>query len=242
MRVNVQPSTLRRDQSIFKCHLRPAFGTTPIDQIAVRSGLLTQNPARGLALPQIPHKEPTFLNPAQVDRLASLRVGRVNIFGCTIGVVETRTLGPSGTPHFGPPKSRAGRSHLDLSDGITAGRDQLPLPYLAAGDGRRRPRRTPHPRTSPYVRRDVEPIASVPTGCRQVGRTLQSRPRARGLWRSLRRREPVGHGTPRCICHCGRPGERDPGRMRKQPPAYVFNASCSVLSCYLTLNIVTLST
>jgi integrase len=123
-----------------------AFGTTPIDQIgfreaqrfvaelAVRSGLLSQNPARGLALPQIPHKEPTFLNPAQVDRLASaiaapyrtfvlvgayaglrhgelaaLGVERVNISGCTIDVVETRTLGPDGTPRFGPPKSRAGR-------------------------------------------------------------------------------------------------------------------------------------
>jgi len=169
MRVNVRPSTLRRDSSIFRCHLAPAFGETPIDQIgfreaqrfvadlagtdlaprtvhkavgllsqsleiAVRSGLLAQNPARGLALPQVPHKEPRFLDPSEVERLASaitvpyrtfvligayaglrhgelaaLRVKRVDTTASTIDVVETRTRGSDGTTTFGPPKSRAGR-------------------------------------------------------------------------------------------------------------------------------------
>ncbi len=169
MRVGVRPSTLRRDNSIYNCHLDPVFGHTTIDQIgfrsaqrfvaelagsglaprtvrkaagllaqsldiAVRSGLLAQNPTRGLALPQIPHKEPSFLDPEEVDRLASaiaepyrtfvlvgayaglrhgelaaLRVERVDIAARTIDVVETRTLGADGAPTFGPPKSRAGR-------------------------------------------------------------------------------------------------------------------------------------
>jgi integrase len=169
MRVNVRPSTLRRDGSIFRCDLAPAFGETPVDQIgfreaqrfvadlaatglaprtvhkavgllshaleiAVRSGLLAQNPARGLALPQIPHQEPRLLDPEEVERLAAaivkpyrtlvligayaglrhgelaaLRVKRVDTAASTIDVVETRTLGRDGTTTFGPPKSRAGR-------------------------------------------------------------------------------------------------------------------------------------
>ena len=106
MRVNVRPPTLRRDHSMYRCHLGPVFGKTPIDQIgfrqaqrfvaelvatglaprtvhkaagllsqpldaAVRSGLLTQNPVRGLALPQPPHVEPRFLDPGEVERLAA---------------------------------------------------------------------------------------------------------------------------------------------------------------------------
>ncbi len=168
MRVGIRPSTRLRDESIFKCHLEPAFGDTPIDQIgfrdaqrfvaelsatdlaprtvrkvagllsqcldiAVRSELLTQNPTRGLSLPQVPHQDPTFLEPEEVDRLAdaiaapyrtfvlvgayaglrhgelaALRARRIDVESGTIDVVETRTLSSDGTPTFGPPKSRAG--------------------------------------------------------------------------------------------------------------------------------------
>ena len=38
--------------------------------IAVRCRLLEHNPTRGLSLPQVPHKEPTFLDPTEVERLA----------------------------------------------------------------------------------------------------------------------------------------------------------------------------
>ncbi|MEZ5246295.1 MAG: tyrosine-type recombinase/integrase [Acidimicrobiales bacterium] len=102
--------------------------------IAVRSRLLEHNPTRGLSLPQVPHKEPTFLEPAEVERLAdaiaapyrtfvlvgayaglrngelaALRAKRVHAATTTIDVTETRTLSRDGTPTFGPPKSRAGR-------------------------------------------------------------------------------------------------------------------------------------
>jgi integrase len=169
MRVSVRPSTLRRDASIFNCHLDPAFGDTPIDrigfreaqrfvadlagtdlaprtvrkaagllsqslEIAVRSGVLERNPTRGLALPEVPHKEPRFLDPDEVERLAraiaspyrtfvlvgayaglrhgelaALRVERVDVTSSSIHVAETRTLGRDGRPTFGSPKSRAGR-------------------------------------------------------------------------------------------------------------------------------------
>lgn len=102
--------------------------------IAVRSRLLEHNPTRGLSLPQVPHKEPAFLEPAEVERLANaiaapyrtfvlvgayaglrngelaaLRAKRVGAATATIDVTETRTLSRDGTPTFGPPKSRAGR-------------------------------------------------------------------------------------------------------------------------------------
>lgn len=102
--------------------------------IAVRAQLLVHNPTRGLSLPQVPHKEPRFLEPAEVERLAAaiaapyrtfvlvaayaglrngelaaLRAKRVDVDARTIEVVETRTLASDGTPTFGPPKSRAGR-------------------------------------------------------------------------------------------------------------------------------------
>jgi integrase len=168
MRINVRASTTRRDGSIFRNHLAPAFGDRPIDEIdfrtaqrfvaelaasglaprtvrkaagllsqaldvAVRAGLLAQNPARALALPQVPHKEPTLLTPEEVARLAdaidprfrtfvlvaayaglrhgelaALRAGRVDRLASTIDVIATRTLGADGFPTFGPPKSRAG--------------------------------------------------------------------------------------------------------------------------------------
>jgi integrase len=190
MRVGVRPSTLRRDRSIFNCHLDPVFGRTPIDQIgfrsaqrfvaelagsglaprtvrkaaglltqsldiAVRSGLLAQNPTRGLSLPQIPHKEPTFLDPEEVDRLASaiakpygtfvlvgayaglrhgelaaLRVERVGVAASNIDVVETRTLGSDGAPTFGPPKSRAGRRTVPVPSFVI---DELGDDILARG-------------------------------------------------------------------------------------------------------------
>jgi integrase len=103
-------------------------------EIAVRSGVLERNPARGLALPEVPHIEPRFLDPDEVERLAAaitspyrtlvlvgayaglrhgelaaLRVQRVDAAASSIHVAETRTLGRDGTPTFGPPKSRAGR-------------------------------------------------------------------------------------------------------------------------------------
>lgn len=169
MRVNVRPSTLRRDHSMYRCHLGPAFGEMPIDRIdfrraqrfvaelvtsglaprtvhkaaglltqsldaAVRSGLLVQNPVRGLTLPQPPHVEPRFLDPTEVERLASaiappyrtfvlvgayaglrhgelaaLRAERVDATASTIEVVATRTRLRDGTIGIGPPKSRAGR-------------------------------------------------------------------------------------------------------------------------------------
>lgn len=168
-RVGVRPSTRLRDESTFRCHLDPAFGDMPIDQIgyreaqrfvadlttthlsprtirkaagllaqsldiAVRARLLDHNPTRALSLPQIPHKDPRFLQPAEVERLAAaiadpyrtfvlagayagvrngelaaLRAKRIDPVPSTIEVVETRTLAPDGTPTFGPPKSRAGR-------------------------------------------------------------------------------------------------------------------------------------
>lgn len=37
MSVNVRPSTLRRDKSIFSSHLGPAFGRSPLDRIDYRS-------------------------------------------------------------------------------------------------------------------------------------------------------------------------------------------------------------
>ena len=169
MRVSVRPSTRFRDESIFRCHIAPAFGDVPIDQIgfrdaqrfvadlagtdlaprtvhkaagllaqcldiAVRSRLIDHNPTRGLSLPEVPHKDPRFLEPAEVERLAAaiappyrtfvligayaglrngelaaLRSKRVDVEASTIEVVETRTLARDGTPTFGPPKSRAGR-------------------------------------------------------------------------------------------------------------------------------------
>lgn len=169
MRVGVRPSTRLRDESIFRCHIEPAFGDVPIDQIgfraaqrfvadlaetelaprtvrkaagllaqcldiAVRSRLIDHNPTRGLSLPQVPHKDPRFLEPAEVERLAAtiaapyrtfvlvgayaglrngelaaLRARRIHVEGSRIEVVETRTLARDGTPTFGPPKSRAGR-------------------------------------------------------------------------------------------------------------------------------------
>lgn len=102
--------------------------------IAVRARLLEHNPTRGLSLPQVPHKEPRFLDPTEVERLAAaiaapyrtfvlvgayaglrngelaaLRAKRVNAGTTTIDVTETRTLSRDRTPTFGPPKSRAGR-------------------------------------------------------------------------------------------------------------------------------------
>lgn len=102
-------------------------------EIAVRAGLIDRNPASKLALPQVPHKDPTFLTPEEVRRvadaidpryatfvlvgayaglrhgeLAALRAGRIDIARSTIEVAETRTIGRDGTPAFGPPKSRAG--------------------------------------------------------------------------------------------------------------------------------------
>jgi len=101
--------------------------------LAVRSGLLVSNPTRGLALPQVPHKQPRFLNPEEVERLAdaidprfrsfvlvaafaglrhgelaALRAGHVDTVASTIEVVATRTVQLDGSPVFGPPKSRAG--------------------------------------------------------------------------------------------------------------------------------------
>jgi len=151
MRINVRPSTARRDQSIFRNHLAPAFGDRPIDEIDFRAaqrfvadlaagglaprtvrkaaGLLAQ----ALAMPPVPHKDPTFLTPEEVARiadaidpryrtfvlvgayaglrhgeLAALRAGRVDPVASTIEVVATRTAGSDGAPTFGPPKSRAG--------------------------------------------------------------------------------------------------------------------------------------
>lgn len=102
--------------------------------IAVRARLIEHNPTRALSLPQVPHKEPRFLEPAEVERLATaiarpyrtfvlvgayaglrngelaaLRAKRIDVRASTIDVVETRTLARDGTPTFGPPKSRAGR-------------------------------------------------------------------------------------------------------------------------------------
>ncbi len=102
--------------------------------IAVRAQLIAHNPTRALSLPQVPHKEPRFLEPSEVERLAAaiaapyrtfvlvgayaglrngelaaLRAKRIDFQASTIEVVETRTLAPDRTPTFGPPKSRAGR-------------------------------------------------------------------------------------------------------------------------------------
>lgn len=174
MRVNVRASTLRRDASVFRCHLEPVFGDTPIDQIgfreaqrfvadlagtglaprtvhkaagllsqaldiAVRAGLLANNPARGLALPQTQPHEPRFLDAAEVERLASeiaapyrtfvlvgayaglrhgelaaLRTKRIDLHAPSIDVVETRIRHHDGTIGFGPPKSRAGRRTVPI--------------------------------------------------------------------------------------------------------------------------------
>ncbi len=95
---------------------------------------MPRTPPRGLSLPQVPHKDPTFLEPEEVERLAAaiaapyrtfvlvgayaglrhgelaaLRVKQVDNEAGTIDVVETRTLSTDGRPKFGPPKSRAGR-------------------------------------------------------------------------------------------------------------------------------------
>ena len=102
--------------------------------IAVRARLLDHNPTRPLYLPQVPHREPRFLNPTEVARLAdtiaapyrtfvlvgayaglrngeltALRARRIDPEASTIDVAETRTLTSDGSPTFGPPKSRAGR-------------------------------------------------------------------------------------------------------------------------------------
>jgi len=180
MRVGVRPSTLLRDQSIFRCHLEPAFGDATIDRIgfrdaqrfvarlaatnlaprtvrkaagllsqsldiAVRAELIAQNPTRGLSLPQVPHKDPRFLEPEEVERLATaiappyrtfvlvgayaglrhgelaaLRANSVDFTAGTIDVVETRTLNAQGTPTFGPPKSRAGRRTVPVPAFVVA--------------------------------------------------------------------------------------------------------------------------
>ena len=63
MRVNVRPATLRRDASMFRCHLDPRFGETPIDRIDFRTAqrFVADLVAIGLA-PRTVHKAAGLLS------------------------------------------------------------------------------------------------------------------------------------------------------------------------------------
>jgi integrase len=105
---------------------------------AVESGMLTQTPCRGVALPRVEREEMRFLNPAEIacladairpgyralvlvgaygglriGELAGLRRSRVDLVRGTVDVAEI-LVELEGKLLFGPPKTRASRRKVGL--------------------------------------------------------------------------------------------------------------------------------
>lgn len=93
MRVNVRPATLKRDDSMFRCHLEPAFGDTPIDQIEFRS-----------AQAFVADRVDAGLAPRTVHKIAGLLSQSLDV-AVRAGLLEhnpTRRLALPQAPHADP--------------------------------------------------------------------------------------------------------------------------------------------
>jgi integrase len=165
---------------------------------AVDAGMIPQTPSRRVPLPRIERKEMRFLSPLRcgswptrspefralillgafgglrIGEMAGLRRGRVDLEAGTVQVIEVITE-PKGRPHFGPPKTGAGRRMVGLprfvvdalAERLAAGGSPeelvfagpagwraaggvVPATLLAAGGHGGRPGRAAHPRPAPH--------------------------------------------------------------------------------------------
>jgi len=135
-------------------------------QVAADDGLIAANPARGIRPPQAPRHEQRYLTPGEVARLADtidqryrglvylaaygglrigelagLRVGRVDLVGGSVQVVE-QVVEVAGHQHFGPPKTAAGRRSVPVPGFVVdelrplcCGKDASDLVFTAPGGG-----------------------------------------------------------------------------------------------------------
>jgi len=128
------PATVRKAHQVLSSIL----------ETACRDGLIRVNPARGVDLPPLVHKEMRALEPAEIEvlaaavrpryralvltaaftgcrfgELAALRLGRLDLLHRTLRVEETVSE-VGGQLHYGPPKTRASVRTVVLPKALVA--------------------------------------------------------------------------------------------------------------------------